>query len=313
MCPAWLYILFSSILLGSSTLDLQTLRPVVPLTATVPPITTSAPTALPLAEGGAYVAVGERRLALYCAGTGSPTVILEAGLGADHSSWALVQPGIAALTRVCSYDRAGLGASDGTVVGRTGADIVADLEELLAQSGESGPYILVGHSFGALFVRLYTAAHPDDVLGIVLVDAVHETWWMRAQALLPSPAADDSPRLQNFRSFMTTGYRVPAQTPEGIDIPTTAAQVAAAGDLGKRPLLVLVAGIPTVLAPGLPTNLEAQLNALLQQELPDQLLTLSSFSMRLPVDDSGHNIPQEQPDAVVVAVRTMLDVISMRR
>ena len=78
-------------------------------------------------------------------------------------------------------------------------------------------------------------------------------------------------------------------------------------------MLVLVAGIPTVIAPGLPTDLETQLNVLLQQTLPDQLLTLSSFSMRLPVDDSGHNIPQEQPDAVVVAIRTMLDVIRMSR
>lgn len=316
MRPSWLYLFYSGLLLCSCTLDLRTLTPITPITATISPaapIATVTATPLPLSDDGQYVTVDGRRLALYCTGNGSPTVILEAGLGADHTNWALVQPAVAALTRVCSYDRAGLGASDGIVVGRTGADVAADLAQLLTQSGERGPYVLVGHSFGALFVRLYTAAQPADVIGVVLVDAVHETWWDRAQALLPPPAPEDSPRLQNFRAFMTNGYRVSAQTPEGIDIPATAAQVAAAGDLGKRPLLVLVAGMPTVVAPGLPTDLEAQLNALLQQELPDQLLSLSSFSMRLPVDDSGHNIPQEQPDAVVVAVRTMLDVIHMSR
>lgn len=313
MRPIWLPLSYTILLLCGCTLDLRTPTPIGATIPATPPIATVMPIGLPLGEDGQYIAVGERRLALYCTGTGSPTVILEAGLGADHHSWALVQPGVAALTRVCSYDRAGLGASDGVAVGRTGADVVADLAQLLAQSGESGPYILVGHSFGALFVRLYAAAHSEDVIGVVLVDAVHENWWDRAQALLPPPTAADSPRLQNFRAFMTNEYRIPAQTPEGIDIPATAAQVAGAGDLGKRPLLVLVAGIPTVVAPGLPADLETQLNALLQQTLPEQLLTLSSFSMRLPVDDSGHNIPQEQPDAVVVAIRTMLDVIRMSR
>lgn len=276
-------------------------------TPTIPPTATP----LPLVIGGAYVALDGRRLALYCTGEGNPTVILEAGLGADHRSWALVQPGIAALTRVCSYDRAGLGASDGVAVGRTGAAVAADLAQLLSQSGEQGPFILVGHSFGALFVRLFTAAHPAEVSGVILVDAVHEQWWERAAALLPPPSATDSARLQSFRTFMTTGYRDPAQTAEGLDIPATAAEVTAAGDLGDRPLLVLVAGIPTVIAPGLPPDLEAELNQLLQQTLPAELLALSSFSIRLPVDDSGHNIPQEQPDAVVVAVRTMLDVMRM--
>jgi len=279
------------------------------LTATVN-ITPTAPP-LPLAAGGVYGTVKGRRLALYCTGAGHPTVILEAGLGADHRNWDLVQPGVAALTRVCSYDRGGVGASDGVAVGRTGTEVATDLAQLLAQSGEQGPFILVGHSFGALFVRLFAAAHPDDVSGVIFVDAVHEQWWERAVALLPPPTATDSARLQSFRTFMTTGYRNPTQSTEGIDIPATVAEVAAAGDLGDRPLLVLVAGIPTVIAPGLPPDLEAQLNQLLQQTLPDELLALSSFSMRLPVDDSGHNIPQEQPDAVVVAVRTMLDVTRM--
>lgn len=261
---------------------------------------------------GTAIDIGGRTLWLSCTGAGKATVILEAGLGADHRSWAAVQPAVAQFTRVCSYDRAGLGQSEPAPTPRTSQDVVQDLHQLLQKAGETGPYILVGHSFGGLHVQLFAHTYPAEVLGLVLVDAVHEEWWSRAAALLPPPAADDSARLQNFRQFMTVDYADPAKTAEGIDIPATVAQLQQAGSLGDTPLLVLVAGMPTVLAPGLPTALESQLNHLLQQTLPEELLARSSLSMRLPVEDSGHNIPQEQPDAVVVAVRTMLDVACLR-
>lgn len=295
-----------------------------PPTATVPPPmptparpVTSAPTASPTADGalartGSAVDIGGRTLWLSCSGEGKPTVILEAGLGADHQSWAAVQPAVAQVARVCSYDRAGLGQSDPAPTPRTSQDVVQDLHQLLQQAGETGPYILVGHSFGGLHIRLFAHDYPAGVIGVVLVDAVHEAWWQRAAALLPPPDADDNSRLQNFRQFMTVEYADPAKTAEGIDIPATVAQLQQAGTLGDTPLLVLVAGIPTVLAPGLPPALESQLNHLLQQTLPDELLALSSLSIRLPVEDSGHNIPQEQPDAVVVAIRTMIDVACLR-
>lgn len=291
---------------------LATLSPV----PTVTPLLATTTATLPSAEGptanGSVVTVGDRALFLSCMGEKKPTVLLEAGLGADHTSWDLVQPAVAQFARVCSYDRAGLGQSDPAPTPRTSQDVVQDLHQLLQNAGEAGPYILVGHSFGGLHVRLFAHAYPDEVIGVVLVDAVHEDWWNRAAALLPAPAPDDSPRLQNFRQFMTVAYADPAKTAEGMDIPATVAQLQRAGTLGKTPLLVLVAGIPTVLAPGLPADLERQLNELLQQTLPDALLALSSLSIRLPVDDSGHNIPQEQPDAVVVAIRTMIDVACLR-
>lgn len=264
------------------------------------------PTAV--AVGDELLDIGGRALLLSCRGEKKPTVILEAGLGADHHNWAAVQPAVAQFARVCSYDRAGVGQSDPAPTPRTSAAVVADLHQLLQNAGETGPYILVGHSFGALHVRLFAHDYPADVIGLVLVDAVHEEWWRRSAALLPPPAPDDSPRLQNFRQFMTVDYADPAQTAEGIDIPATVAELQSAGKLGDTPLLVLVAGIPTVLAPGLPPALETQLNQLLQETLPEELLALSTLSIRLPVDDSGHNIPQEQPDAVVVAIRTMIDV-----
>ncbi|MEZ4862159.1 MAG: alpha/beta hydrolase [Caldilineaceae bacterium] len=291
-----------------------TLPPTATLSSTVTapaPVTVTAPVTSTTVVDGLMVQVNGHQLALYCMGTGTPTVILEAGLGGDHQSWAWVQPPVARLTRVCSYDRAGLGASDPGPKPRTGLTVAQELHQLLRTAGEAGPYVLVGHSFGGLFTRLYAHHYPDAVIGMVLVDAVHEDWWRRAQALLPPPTPTDSPRLQNFRHFMTVGYADPAQNVEGIDIPATVAAVHDAGALGDLPLLVLVAGIPTVLAPGLPPALETDLNHLLQVELPTELAHLSTFSIQLPVSDSGHDIPREQPDAVVVAIRTLLDVVRL--
>lgn len=294
-----------------SATPVTTPRPAPTQTPSLAPVT--APTeSVDNPPDSAVVAVGDRHLFLACTGDKRPTVILEAGLDADHTSWNLVQPAVAQFARVCSYDRAGLGQSDPAPTPRTSQDVVQDLYQLLQNAGEIGPYILVGHSFGGLHVRMFAHEYPEKVIGVVLVDAVHEGWWSRAAALLPAPTSDDSPRLQNFRQFMTVEYADPAKTAEGMNIPATVAQLQAAGNLGKTPLLVLVAGIPTVLAPGLPPDLESQLNQLLQQTLPDELLALSSLSIRLPVDDSGHNIPQDQPDAVVVAIRTMIDVACLR-
>lgn len=280
-----------------------------PLTATTPTTATGNPVAqAPLAPIGESIDVGGRTLFLSCLGEQAPTVLLEAGLGADHTSWDKVQAAVAGFARVCSYDRAGLGYSAATTTPRTSADIVADLHQLLQNAGEEGPYILVGHSFGGLHVRLFAHDYPAEVLGVVLVDAVHEDWWERAAALLP-PAAEDTPALQSFRQFITTAYADPAQTAEGIDIPATVKQLQAAGTLGDKPLLVLVAGRPMLDTSTLPADLTTKLNTLLQETLPAELTALSTQSLRITVDESGHNIPQEQPNVIVAAIRTLIDVL----
>jgi pimeloyl-ACP methyl ester carboxylesterase len=126
--------------------------------------------------------VGGYRLHLHCSGAGFPVVVFDAALGGSSISWTLVQPRIAALTRACAYDRAGFGWSDAGPMPRTAGLIARELLALLDRAGEPPPYVLVGHSFGALVVRLFAARHPELTAGLVFVDPAHPEDW-----LYPSP------------------------------------------------------------------------------------------------------------------------------
>ena len=126
---------------------------------------------------GTLVDIGGRRLHVVESGDGDPAVILEAGISASSVSWSLVQPAVAKFTRVCSYDRAGLGWSDRAGEPRTLEQSIQDLRSLLAAAAVPAPYILVGHSYGGLLVRAYAARYPKDVAGLVLVDPVPVREW----------------------------------------------------------------------------------------------------------------------------------------
>ena len=128
----------------------------------------------PLPPPGRLIDVGGWRLHLNCTGKAvpsQPTVILEAGVGDFSVEWSLVQPGVSAYARVCSYDRAGDGWSDLGPHPRTFHQIVYELHTLLEKAGEQPPYVLVGHSYGGWLVRLYGFTYPADVVGMVLVEA----------------------------------------------------------------------------------------------------------------------------------------------
>jgi pimeloyl-ACP methyl ester carboxylesterase len=123
---------------------------------------------------GTIVAVDGQRLHIVCAGDGSPTVIFESGIAASSLSWTRVLRDVATFTRACAYDRAGLGWSDPVRAPRTVARMIGELRGVMASVAASGPYVLVGHSFGAFLVCAYAAQHPADVAGVVLLDPPSE-------------------------------------------------------------------------------------------------------------------------------------------
>jgi pimeloyl-ACP methyl ester carboxylesterase len=112
---------------------------------------------------------------LSCVGQGSPTVVFESGLANMSADWGNVQPTVAATTRACAYDRAGIAWSDASPGPRDPRQIATELHTLLGNAGEAGPYVLAGQSFGGLYVRVFADRYPDEVAAMVLVDASHPT------------------------------------------------------------------------------------------------------------------------------------------
>src|SRR5260370_13173632 len=154
---------------------------------------------------GQLVDIGGHRLHLWCVGIGYPVVVMDAGLGGSSLDWSRVQPQVAKSTRVCSYDRAGMGWSDAGTRPRTGMRIAGELHALLRAANVPGPYGLLGHSSGGLHVRLFSSTYPEDVAGMVLVDAAHEDASRRMPA--EAGAQGDSSFVLYLHAFLTAvGY-----------------------------------------------------------------------------------------------------------
>jgi pimeloyl-ACP methyl ester carboxylesterase len=244
--------------------------------------------------------IGGRKLFLHCEGSGTPTVIFEGGLTTD---WPKVQDPMARFTRACSYDPANApwGRSDAAPTPRTAKDVVADLHALLAAAKVPGPYVLAGHSNGGLFVQLYAAEHPDEVAGLVLIDAVHPDYYARQMAVLKKLA----PPSQVKAAARQLETRQPAIVdPEQIEpLDTSLAQTRAAlaaHPLRPMPLFVLTRGHQ----PGSPPPIER-----LWRTLQDELAALVPHSRHVIAKRSSHIIQDEQPDLVVAAIRDVVQAV----
>jgi pimeloyl-ACP methyl ester carboxylesterase len=123
------------------------------------------------APPGKLYAVNGKAMHLYCTGEGAPTLVLEAGMGNDSLIWVKVQPPLSKTTRVCSYDRIGVGWSEAQDGGRDSNSVADRLHALLSEAGVRGPIVLMGHSIGGLHTRAYASRFPDEVAGLVLVDS----------------------------------------------------------------------------------------------------------------------------------------------
>ena len=244
--------------------------------------------------------VGGYRLAIHCIGEGSPTVVLETGLGAPSEYWTPIQQEIAGLIRVCLFDRAGRGKSDpAPTTPRTCADMVADLRNLLRNAGIPAPYVLVGNSLGGMNARLYAYQHPEEVAGLVLVDGSHQDQFTRSVEALPEPGPDSPDSHKGFYHFWAGGgWRDPANNPENVDFVASREQLRAIHSLGDLPVVVLASGVFLREAPTMHE---------IWQDLQRDLAKLSSNSVYSVVESSGHFIQRDRPEVVVDAIRRVLD------
>ncbi len=122
---------------------------------------------------GMLVEVEGHLMHIHCLGSGSPTVVIDAGNGSFSAEWAPIQEALSQTARVCTYDRSGYGWSEPGPLPRSGAQVVSELHQLLQDAGEVGPYLLVGHSLGGVHARLFAAQYPKEVAGMVLIDTAY--------------------------------------------------------------------------------------------------------------------------------------------
>ncbi len=213
---------------------------------------------------GRSVDIGGRSLHLQCTGSGSPTVVLESGLGETSTAWTRITDAVSTTSRVCAYDRAGQGWSDSVDAPQDGLALAEDLHTLLDRAGETGPYVLVGHSAGGLYAMTYAAQHPSEVAGMVLLDATNPydiTDSLAGRtgggsgpaAFLPSlarmglaqlvPASVwttmPEPTAGAYRAFATTARAMRNAVDEITEYDTVFAQAQTLTTLAARPLLVL--------------------------------------------------------------------------
>lgn len=271
---------------------------------------------------GRLVDVGGYRLHLDCRGEGSPTIVMDAGLGKSSLDWTLIQPQLAHTTKVCTYDRAGMGWSDPGPAPRTPSRIASELHVLLHNAGVAGPYLLVGHSLAGKNMRLFANDYPAEIAGMVLIDARSEV--VEANADQPAFAAaleaqatqyavarklgivrlfggslvalpQISPALATQMAlFETDPSAIAATTQEGLNR-TADDLTLARSDLGSMPLTVIAAG----------SNMADPAWSAAQSSMAK----LSTKGRLVVAEGSGHAVHLEKPEIVIDAISGLVDEI----
>jgi pimeloyl-ACP methyl ester carboxylesterase len=256
-----------------------------------------------------FVNIGGRQLEIASFGQGTPSVIVEAGLGepaVESGSWKSVIDEVAKTTRICIYDRAGLGKSDAvTNASRTCLDWVKDLHTLLVNAKVPPPYILVGHSIGGFTVRLYASKYPGEVAGVVLVDSSYPDQTTKWPAIIPPESPQEQASVKKMRGFFKQ-MADPHSTPERQDLAVSSAEVRAAGDFGNKPLIVISHSHDWSPDPDLPKDLSDKMEQL-WGEWQNNLCRLSSNSTHKTAVKAGHYVQTEDPQLVIEAILKVVD------
>lgn len=274
---------------------------------------------------GQMVSLGTHDIHLHCIGSGKPTVVFEADLDQMGSlSWFLIQSEVGRFARACSYDRAGIMWSEPGPRPRDGETIASELRAVLDRAGEAGPYVLVGHAFGGAYVRIFAGQNPNAVCGMVLVDSSHPDQFARfAELGIEKEIPEEQTRplilllshLGMPGRFKGPQYSMPravydrqqaflpksgmAWFDESVEGANTLRQAGEYDYLGNFPLIVLASARPALQGQGG----DAQDTWL---ELQQELTLLSEDSEIRLLGESGHYIQFDQPEAVVEAVRNVV-------
>lgn len=277
---------------------------------------------------GRLVAIGDSHLHLHCVGEGAPAVILISGLGGSSLLWEQVQTASAPLGQVCAYDRAGIGWSDASSELPTPAAVATELRALLTRADIPGPYVLIGASVGGKYARMYAEQFPQEVAGLVLVDARHEsvdaalTAEQQAEALAaaerdgrlywllgrlgvmrvfgarlavgtsPGAAALDPETARLLMLHASRSKDIAAMLAESAAMTADDGRLRAARPLGALPVVVLAA--------------DSSLQDADWRAAQDVQMTLSSNSRLVVVPQSSHFIALDQPQAVADAIADVL-------
>ena len=294
---------------------------------------------------GELVDVDGHAMHLYCTGEGSPTVVLDTGLGDSSVNFHPLQERISEFTRVCSYDRAGYGWSEPGPEPRTSQQIVDELSTLLENAGEAGPYVLAGHSFGGLNTILFAAENPDDVAGVVLIDSSHPDQLtaladvpevlavqdaeiaglgelataaeagqvVAADVLAAAPAALPDDLKQTWAELFVQPTSLNTAVAEYDALESSMTQVAENGSLGDIPLIVLAQGLgldavlpaEALESLGLTPEVLARYDEI-WRGLQEDHVTRSTDGTLVVAENSPHYIYFEEPDVVVTAIEDLV-------
>jgi pimeloyl-ACP methyl ester carboxylesterase len=282
---------------------------------------------------GRFVDVGGHKMHLVCTGQGAPTVLLESGLSNDWLVWYKVQPAISKLTRVCSYDRAGLGFSDPRPEQQPDSrNIAHNLHMLLTNAGVNPPYVLVGHSIGGIHIRVYQNLYPADIVGMVLVDSGHPDQekrippemkefqsrlyfegklWGLAVPLgltrLMGACDGEPPEIKAMQRTVECRWQAVKASEAEVNASASEDEGRHTGSLGSLPLVVLSRDPEKGAAPGLiPPELSRRFEDQWSQ-MQEELVHLSTNGSQVIATGSSHYAQMDRPDVVIAGIQEVVD------